>query len=497
MDENKQADKSVVKGNKPVDAEEHNAFKDAPSKRKLFTVIAVYLGLFGNLMCSTSNSVMFPAAAAEIGGMDIYGLAQGISGILGVCAMPIFGFIGARNPAAKRWMAGGAVAVGALVLFIRGIAPNMLVIIAANFFWGVVSAGIFVIGYAMIRDMYSKMQAGVYLGVVGTVTSLGQLIGPFLGGFIIDNIGWRVMCFILCAILALSAVFFLVLGVRVTKSEVADLAVKGGSFDFSGAIALMVFLAGIIIVLSMGGNYVPFGSTLSNALIVVTIVSFVAIVLVVRKKKNDAIIPLNALKDRNTLVFASTNFLGNFGAMTLTFFIPGFIMRTLAADPMVQTIGPALAGGLSSTLMAILGLFLGPIFGRMIAKQSNAKMVMTIGNVFRIVIMAAFIFVLVPGVPLWVIYVLMFFAGVFNSQQAVTKAAGIQIQLKPELRTTGNSVAQLGLNLGAAVGTALFTLLVGADPMGGMRICMIIALAAFIVQFFITFLLKKADFDND
>jgi len=40
---------------------------------------------------------------------------------------------------------------------------------------------------------------------------------------------------------------------------------------------------------------------------------------------------------------------------------------------------------------------------------------------------------------------------------------------------------------------ALFTLIVGANPAGGMRTSMIIALVAYAVMFAIAFLLKKAE----
>ena len=36
------------------------------------TVIGVYCGVFANLLVSMTNSTLFPAAAAEIGGMEIY-----------------------------------------------------------------------------------------------------------------------------------------------------------------------------------------------------------------------------------------------------------------------------------------------------------------------------------------------------------------------------------------------------------------------------------------
>lgn len=473
-----------------VKEEPRNPFLDAPNAKKMMTVIGLYLAVIANMLVSNTNSVMLPAAAADIGGTDIYGLAQGVSGIIGVCAMPIYGFIGARNPASKRLLAGGSLVVGALVLLIRGIATNMFMIIAANIFWGLVSAGVFAIGFTMIRDIYDKKQAGLYLGLVGTMMSIGILAGPFVGGLVIDQIGWRVWCFILFAFLALGAILIL-MGVKVKKEEVAFLAVKGGKFDFAGAAVITIFLGCLIIALSMGSSYVKFGTPLNTGLLVVSVIALIVLVFIIRKKKDDAIVPLNALKDRNTLVLTGSNFLHNFGAMSISFFIPGFIMRTLATDPIVQTIGPALAGGLSTSLMAVLGLFLGPVFGRIIAKQNTAKWVMTFGNVWRVLIMGAFVLVLVPGVPVWVIYILTFLGGFFNSQQTVTQSAAPQIMLKANLRTLGNSVIQLGQNLGAGVGMAVFTLLVAMDPATGMRLCMIVSLVAWIVLLLITFLLKK------
>ncbi len=91
-----------------VKEEPRNPFLDAPNAKKMMTVIGLYLAVIANMLVSNTNSVMLPAAAADIGGMDIYGLAQGVSGIIGVCAMPIYGFIGAQpglQAVACRWLA--------------------------------------------------------------------------------------------------------------------------------------------------------------------------------------------------------------------------------------------------------------------------------------------------------------------------------------------------------------------------------------------------------
>lgn len=468
-----------------------NPFYAAPESKKMVTLIGVYLGVIANLLVSSTNATLLPVAAAELGGLEIYGLAQSVAGVLGVCAMPIFGFIGARQPQLKRLLLAGGLGVGAIVIFARAIAMNFWVIIIANVFWGLVSAGVFVVGFTMVRDMFDQKKAGFYLGLNGTMMSIAMIAGPFLGGLVIDNVSWRVWSWIVFAFLALATVLVFVFGIKATKEQVAGMAVKGGSFDFAGGAAVTGFLAMVILVLSLGGSYVPFGSAGSWTMIAVGIVALIALVFIVRKKGNDAIVPLDAIKDRNTLVFSGTNLLHNLGQMSITFFVPAFVMMQLVNDPLVGMLGAALAGGMVTVCLAIPGLFLGPIWGKMIAKDSSAKRAMTIANVFRIIVMGALLFVLVPTTPAWVIFLIVLLAGIYNSNMTVAMSAGPQIQLKPELRVTGNSVVQLGQNLGAGIGVALFTFVIGIDPVYGMTICIAISLVCFVVLFFITLFLKK------
>ena len=468
-----------------------NPYQNQPQGKKMMTLVGIYLAIIGNLMVSTTTATMLPAAAAEIGGMEIYGVAQSISGVLSIVLMPIFGFLAAHNPAKKPLYTAGALLVGAIVILARALAPNMFVIIFANVFWGFVAAGVFVVGFTTIRDMFDQQQVGLYLGLVGTMMSIARLAGPFLGGIIIDRLGWRVLCWLLFAVLIVAAAlnFF---GARVSEDEFEQVAAAGGSgFDWAGGISITVLLGCLIVALSMGGSYVPFGSTLNTALLVISVIALVALIVVIGKKGDAAIVPISAIKDRNVVVLALTNLLHNFGAMTVTFFIPSFIMRVLAEDPLTLSLGPALAAGIGTSLSAVLGLVLGPIIGRKIAQTGDAKPLMHIGNVVRILVTLGFVFLLVPGTPLWVIYVLMFFVGVYDSQTSTTMSVAPQIQLKPELRVTGNSVIQLGQNLGAGIGVALFTLIVGANPAGGMHTSMIIALVAYIVMAVIAFFLKK------
>lgn len=232
------------------------------------------------------------------------------------------------------------------------------------------------------------------------------------------------------------------------------------------------------------GSLTPLSSLASNALICVVAVSLPLSSSSFVKKGDDSIVPLSAVKDRNTLVLASVNLLHNLGAMAITFFVPGFAMMQLANDPIVTAIGPALASALAAVLLALLGLVLDPAFGKMIARDGSAKRALTMGNIVRIVAMVALLFALVPGTPVWVIYLVVFAAGFCDCNNSVAMSAGPRIQLKPEFRVAGNSVIQLGQNLGADIGVALFAYLVGLDPVNGMSTCIMVALACYVAIFF-------------
>jgi MFS family permease len=467
-----------------------NAFQKAPNAKKWMTLIGIYLALIASLMVSVTNSVMLPIAAAEIGGMDIYSVAANIGGVVGIAAMPLFGFFGAKNPAIKRLLVVFSMACGVVCMLGRAVAPSMEFVIIMGIFWGLVSPGVYVIGFSMIRDMYDQKQSGIYLGLIGTVMSIGMLAGPFIGG-IVMNFSWRIWCHILWILLSIAAllIFF---GVSAKKDEVADMASVGARFDLPGALALTIVLGGLILNLSFGSSYIPLGGIASNIIFVLVVVGLIWLIFVMRKKGADAIIPLPAIKDRNTLGFALSNFLSNFSAIAVLFFVPGYVVRTLSADPLVTTLGTALAASLPTTLIAVIGLFLGPVFGRLIAKRGDAKLIIWIGAITRVVVIGGFVLLLNPTTPVWLVYVLMFVAGVYNSQNTVAFSAGPQIQLKPEFRVTGNSVIQVGQNLGSGVGMALYTLIIAAVPAMGMTVSLGIALVASVLMFFSAAMLQKA-----
>ncbi|MDR1320585.1 MAG: MFS transporter [Gracilibacteraceae bacterium] len=463
-----------------------NAFQEAPKSKKMITLVGIYLGILASLVQSSTLSTILPIASMEIGGMEIYPLASVVGGILSVVAMPLYGFLGAKNPALKRTLVLISLITGVIVLFTRAMAASMMVIVVMSFFYGLVSAGIYVICYSMIRDMFNQVQAGVYLGLVGTMASIGMLVGPVLTGFLITYVGWRVVCHIIWIGLAISAVLIF-MGVKVTKEQVENLAIKI-NFDAAGTIILAVFLACLILPLSLGNNFLPFGSPVNSGMLAVAVISLIALIMVIRKKGGNAIIPATVLKDKTTLLLSLLNLLLNFSSMAIFFFIPSYVIYILGQSALYATI--------SSAMLAVMGVFIGPILGKAIAKAGNARTVLTSATIVRIVVTLGFILLLKPSTSIYVVWALMFIAGYYNSTQSVTFSTAPQIQVRPDIRLQSNSVIQMSQNIGSSIGMTIYTIILMSPTLGlanGMPVALWVATAAAAIALVLGLMLKKLE----
>ncbi|MCA1814113.1 MAG: MFS transporter, partial [Halobacteriales archaeon] len=72
-----------------------------------------------------------------------------------------------------------------------GIAQNIDELILFRFLQGVGAGGLFPVAFAAVADMYPPSERGKIQGAMGAVFGLSAVIGPLLGGYLVDNVGWR------------------------------------------------------------------------------------------------------------------------------------------------------------------------------------------------------------------------------------------------------------------------------------------------------------------
>jgi MFS family permease len=291
------------------------------------------------------------------------------------------------------------------------------------------------------------------------------------------------------AVLWAICVVLVLAGAKVTKEDGEKIAYVKGKFDLLGAIALTAVLAGLILALSLG-RFAPVGSPVSFMFFGIAIVALVITILNIRKKKDAAIIPGFAFKDRNTLAMTFANFLSPFDSMSTNFFLPAFIMTVLSKTPVESSF--------ALSLYSILGVIISPFFGRWIAKLGTCKpIIVWFSGAWRVIITVALILVLKPGANLIVIDIIMFLAGLYSTAGGVIASTGPQIMIDPKIRQQSNALVQLGQNFGGTIGIAVYSAIIAAYGLiDGMRIGLTVACVGAVLLMICGLMMKQPDWQD-
>jgi len=105
---------------------------------------------------------------------------------------------------------------------------------------GITASMIYATGMAIISAAYPPGQRGKAMGLAVTATYVGLSLGPVLGGFICQHLGWRAI-FYFTAFLGLASVAFSMIRFRDT-----DVGIQGERFDIAGSMLYMFGLAALL-----------------------------------------------------------------------------------------------------------------------------------------------------------------------------------------------------------------------------------------------------------
>ncbi|MCL2032155.1 MAG: MFS transporter [Methanomassiliicoccaceae archaeon] len=124
---------------------------------------------------------------------------------------------------------------------VGGFSPNFEVLLVMRFIMGAGSAALSVSSIAMLTEVFPVERRGWAIGIQSTFIYLGIAVGPALGGFICDFIGWRELFFFMIPFVLIALVYVL----RFKREAISS---AGTSMDYRGAL-----LYGVTIMLTMYG----------------------------------------------------------------------------------------------------------------------------------------------------------------------------------------------------------------------------------------------------
>ncbi|MFD1432493.1 MFS transporter [Lacticaseibacillus yichunensis] len=176
---------------------------------------------------------------------------------------------------------------------LQGLAPNMAFLIAARALSGLGNGGMVSLPYIIYADLYrdprKRMQV---LGLVSGSYSMATIIGPLVGGYIVDTFSWHWVFYLNVPIGLLSAV------VVQSFYQVAKNSQQRSPLDRSGAIAMVIGLVALL----AGIEPIGTGSLGTIVLLLAIAAAGFGWLLFAEKRAVDPIIPGRLFKNRALVI---------------------------------------------------------------------------------------------------------------------------------------------------------------------------------------------------
>jgi DHA2 family multidrug resistance protein len=246
------------------------------SIREQFMLSGLMMQSVMTLMDVSMFNVAVPAIQAEFElPIDTASLVVAIRFMARIGLMPIYGVIGDRLGKKRIYMAG-------LIIFIIGsfigwLSPSLIWLVIGRFLQGAGGASL-PLSMALISDTFPRERRGRALGVWNTAAPVGSMIGPVLGGFMIETYGWNSI-FLVVIIGSAISVFFINRLVPKSSSNQGSRS----KFDWTGATGLVMLATSFLMAVTTS-SVIPFGSPLNIAFWIFTGIGL--LILIVNATRN-------------------------------------------------------------------------------------------------------------------------------------------------------------------------------------------------------------------
>jgi len=332
---------------------------------KAWTLLATVLASSIVFLDSTVVNVALPRIGREVPS-TLFGVLEGQSYVytgylLSLSALLILAGALTDHHGRRRMFVLGLAGFG-LTSVLCGLAPNMELLVAFRLLQGAAGALLVPGSLAIIRSTFEGEEQGRAFGVWAGASAGTTIVGPFVGGILVDTISWRAAFLINVPLIAL-ALYAALVHVRESRDASA-----GGRFDWPGALVAALAVGG----LSFGAIYGEQRAWRDPAaLVALAIGALAALALpVLMARSRSPLVPLELFRSRN---FSVTNLstLLIYGALYVTFYYLALFQQ--------GTLGyTAAAAGLAGIPGGLLLTFLSTRFGAL-AGRHGPRLFMSAG----------------------------------------------------------------------------------------------------------------------
>ena len=327
--------------------------------------------------------------------------------------------------------------------FLCGLSQTMYMLIGFRAIQGLGAGAIFTVTYTIVGDVFSLDERPKVQGYLGVVWGIASLIGPFLGGTLIDILSWHWIFFINIPFGILSIIL-------IQKNLNETFEKKKHKIDFGGVIILsMAMIIFMNIFLSTGS------SSFNHSLFIVISVVLTIILLVafykIELKAKEPIIPFDIFTKTSTIINL-ISFLASAIMIGVSVYMPIYIQNILGFDAKIS--------GLALAPMSISWLIASVVLGKCIGKYGGKAVIL----ISIVILLISTILLPTLGINssllLVIIYVLIMgfgFGGAFTTLTIIIQAS-VEYNKRGAATATNSLLRTLGQTIGVSIFGSIFNL---------------------------------------
>ena len=327
-------------------------------------VVAMFLSAVQHSIVATAT----PVLAAELGRIDLIAFMESAFMATSVPAVAIAGRLSDSYGRKPFLLAGLVVFAGATAL--AGFATSMEMLIGFRALQGIGGGVLMANTFSISGDLFPPSERAKYMGVFAAVFGIGGLIGPLLGGLIVDALSWRWVFWSILplAALAFASIAFIMPWLRPPPRKVV--------IDWLGIGAMLLALSPVMLALALvstGTAWLDIKTVALLGLSGLGVLAFIA----AERVATEPILPGELFRNHTFRVSALVMTVIGAGLFGVSFFLAYFMQGVLGYTPT--------ASGLLLSAQIISLVVMATIAGQVIARTGRYK-AMAIIATFVIVI---------------------------------------------------------------------------------------------------------------
>lgn len=427
---------------------------EAPQAQSVGLIIgAVAVTLLLASLGQTIVSTALPTIVGELGGLDHLTWVVIAYLLSSTVVAPVYGKLGD--------LYGRKIVLQvAIVIFLAGaalsaMASSMTFLIIARTVQGLGGGGLMVVAMTVVADVIPPRQRGKIQGIFGAVFGVATVVGPLLGGFIVEHLSWR---WIFLINLPLGALTLVVIGMAL-KPRPERVRHK---IDYLGFVLLTVTLSAFVLATSLGGNTFPWFSAPIIGMVALAIAALVAFVWV-ESRAPEPVLPLKLFGNNTFVISNAVGFLvgmAMFGSIT---FLPLYLQIAKGVTP---------TGSALQLVPMMIGLIGASTLAGFVMSKTGRYKLLPIGSTALLFVGLVLLGTMQLSTPDWQIALYMFLVGAGIGPVNSVGVTATQNAVSRDLvgvATAGNTLfRQIGGSIGVSVFGAIFSSGLAAQVGGAM-----------------------------